>query len=1506
MSAYIRALLDDPEGLAASIDVSRAPAMGGIGSPSPEAFPDSFEEEEDDDLSFLEGVGDVGMGLVRGTEGFIKSLVGVVDMAVGGGDGEFLGVDLESNWSGRSQTLPGGFVEGATQFLWGFVPVAGWLSKGQKFASLGKFAGFARTTAAAGVADLAAFDGQYQRLSNLMVQYPALKNPVTEFLAADEEDHEAIGRLKNALEGLGIGATLGMAGALIKGIGFLRFASKRKAEGLTPDEIRDAWNKRKEAKELNKELENQGVPVDGKKTDLTVPQTTSDALNKATARVTADNSADAVTPGVGVEAATVKPGGEAAIDTTSRQIDRLEGVHSRSDVSDWVKQSTDELKASEKFLGSFKEFREDTIARAEAMGEDASLLKNMSEAQLKEAWKGQESLFRELAMRQDRAWLGVTASSEQLTKAADTFTSKATPLNEQAFKDALERHQNFIAEYTSYGRGASFLMLGRKDTFKGSVSELVDRMRGTEVNDAIDSAPVSKGSRTAEGADLSRDIDELSRVSDPKVSKAVEARKEKRIAEIDERLKEGLDDETAAALKKEKAQKEKALREQKKLTETLEELEKVRGMSPEEQAKYFTKKQAAQKKAATKELTEAQKRTRQVKKELNELKRLANKPSKELKAAKAKLEKKREDLEKLREQLFVSKRLIEEAPPKVKAEKTGELKRIDDEIKALEGAEKFYGRMIKDEKLGEDAVKIINENATLSAQRLKEIERELKLKRDKFPKDTKGAGAELRKKAVAQRKALVSEAQVRLKALNLETEQEFGKFINTMFGSGDTRTLARRYSFLSNIDDPIQRSFAVHNYSKAHLPGKLLDGSLQAFMGSLLSAPATLLINGLGPAIAMGMKNLEVAVGSIPGAVFRGDAEATARLRAVFNVVGFFDDVATSFRNGVASWKQDESAFLGDARAWDENLKGRGAFAPEVWNKQGTPMEQGLSWMNTITRLPMRVLGATDDFYKTLAAHQLVRQEAMVEAVAKHGMVDGREIAEYVSKTLDEHMLRNTLDNSVSMYSEKGLLIQGVKEMRAKGIEPSEGAAQTKALMRYIEENRRPASKSRLAEQAVNYAKDATFTKELEGPLGGRVAGILRDMPVFKFVIPFLRTPWNILGFGLGRNFAGAAIDQSYKALSSKAKSYREVMKTGTGREIAELNGRLSSSVGYTAALYWYVTSNGDKISGYGPENKDERAALRASGWQPYSIKMGDNWVSYQRVDPITTMLGVVADIKDAQTYQEEMEGTEGLFSALALSVAFNITDRSYLRGLNNLLNVSRDAQTYGPKLLKDIAGGFTPNILNKVQDTGFFNDDDEGRRMIRETRSLADAVLRRIPGAGENIPPKRTVLGDPVYRDNVLGLLEPANFMQISRTSKSLVDTEIANLGHGFTKPSKNFRGIPELNLTRMYNEKGRQAYDRWMELTSETKINGRTMRQALKTLFQSAQYKRLPEKIPHEQTGKKTPRVALVNRIINTYRKKAQRDMIKEFPELRKGYKKAREAYFDEVTQANPIPTP
>jgi hypothetical protein len=88
-----------------------------------------------------------------------------------------------------------------------------------KFAKLAKVPGLAasagtrtgqvaQAAAKGAAADFLAFDGLQNRLSNIVQEYPALENPVTAYLAASPDDSQAEGRLKNALEGLGIGATL--------------------------------------------------------------------------------------------------------------------------------------------------------------------------------------------------------------------------------------------------------------------------------------------------------------------------------------------------------------------------------------------------------------------------------------------------------------------------------------------------------------------------------------------------------------------------------------------------------------------------------------------------------------------------------------------------------------------------------------------------------------------------------------------------------------------------------------------------------------------------------------------------------------------------------------------------------------------------------------------------------------------------------------------------------------------------------------------------------------------------------------------------------------------------------------------------------------------------------------------------------------------------------------------------------------------------------------------------
>ena len=47
-------------------------------------------------------------------------------------------------------------------------------------------------------------------------------------------------------------------------------------------------------------------------------------------------------------------------------------------------------------------------------------------------------------------------------------------------------------------------------------------------------------------------------------------------------------------------------------------------------------------------------------------------------------------------------------------------------------------------------------------------------------------------------------------------------------------------------------------------------------------------------------------------------------------------------------------------------------------------------------------------------------------------------------------------------------------------------------------------------------------------------------------------------------------------------------------------------------------------ITGAGPTNPKMRNIMRATGWQPYSIKVGDKYYAYNRLDPVGALLGLV------------------------------------------------------------------------------------------------------------------------------------------------------------------------------------------------------------------------------------------------------------------------------------------
>lgn len=103
----------------------------------------------------------------------------------------------------ENETVAGGMVRGVSQFLTGYAAAGRALQIGRGATALGSFG---RASAQGAVADAVSFDAHEERFSDFLRDQTGLRDPITEFLSADEDDTVLEGKLKNALEGFGLGA----------------------------------------------------------------------------------------------------------------------------------------------------------------------------------------------------------------------------------------------------------------------------------------------------------------------------------------------------------------------------------------------------------------------------------------------------------------------------------------------------------------------------------------------------------------------------------------------------------------------------------------------------------------------------------------------------------------------------------------------------------------------------------------------------------------------------------------------------------------------------------------------------------------------------------------------------------------------------------------------------------------------------------------------------------------------------------------------------------------------------------------------------------------------------------------------------------------------------------------------------------------------------------------------------------------------------------------------------
>jgi len=701
---------------------------------------------------------------------------------------------------------------------------------------------------------------------------------------------------------------------------------------------------------------------------------------------------------------------------------------------------------------------------------------------------------------------------------------------------------------------------------------------------------------------------------------------------------------------------------------------------------------------------------------------------------------------------------------------------------------------------------------------------------------------------------------------------------------------------------------AMSKLAKGIHGSRMLDMTLEYWTNSLLFGPTTQIVNLLGNSLTFAVRASEMVAGS----ALTGNMPM---LRASVGAILSFDMYRDALKVASRTFKEGAQLTQG-SRAFDDNYLEVPKISASNVNamlektpihiaEAGTLTSSIINGFGKYARLPGKALGAGDELFKQLNYRYYAKMKLAMEGIqaGKSGEALGRHVKEGLDGILDKGRAYNQENVDMNYYNteiapkvESGEMTPLEAEREYQTYISNRGGAKSgRVADDYDSYKVDPDSdRSKLAEEALEFAKQNTFTSDLdETSVLGRLSQSINQLkadPVTKplgFIIPFVRTPTNILKFALDRTVIsrdirsagmdGARLIGRFMGIQSDMKS---ALTAKNIDPVARANayGKLTTSVGLVGTGIWYASqaTTMGVITGAGPRDTDRKRALQQAGWQPYSIKVGDKYYSYNKLDPFSTVLGLYVDMAEAQYYSDiDDQDFEYGMGIVALSFVNNVANKSFLQGVDNVMALLENPMTGTTKLVGDIGAGFIPGYVPQLGNINQF-------REIKDARTVMDRILKRIPGT-DSLMPKRNVLGEKVLLEN-LPMGGSLVFPSYTRTaSDNVLDQEIGRLNKGFSLPKSKLMNTFDLRQYR--NEKEQTAYDRLQELTGSVKMDGRTLRQELERVVKSRDYRSMEAGNDQElNLGIQPPRVKRMQKVINRYRKFAKSELLKEFPELAK----------------------
>jgi hypothetical protein len=412
----------------------------------------------------------------------------------------------------------------------------------------------------------------------------------------------------------------------------------------------------------------------------------------------------------------------------------------------------------------------------------------------------------------------------------------------------------------------------------------------------------------------------------------------------------------------------------------------------------------------------------------------------------------------------------------------------------------------------------------------------------------------------------------------------------------------------------------------------------------------------------------------------------------------------------------------------------------------------------------------------------------------------------------------------------------------------NEGLRDEAAAKRVLELVDNPPENIKMA--AIDASRYQTFTNQL-GPAGKAVENLRNKMPYARVIMPFVRTPVNIMSYTFERT-----------PLAPLSASFREEIAAGGARRDLALGKLIMGST--IMAVSADLTLSGH-LTGAGPTDRDAKNILRATGWQPYSIKVGDTYYAYNRLDPTGALLGLAADMAEIMGQTTDAEAQQ-IAAAAALSVAQNMASKTYMSGVVDFMDAffssSTDPEANNYKLnswLSRMAGSIVPSSIANIE-----------RVMSPEmsaTYSMLDKIKSRIPGYSDTLPPRRNIFGEPVVLEGGIGpdIMSP---IYTSTAKDDPIADELVKQQASISMPRRVINNV-ELDA---------QQYDKYILLYSgqdNKGMKGVPLKKKLKELFATPQYKNATD-------GPEGGKSLLIQSVFTAYRDTAKAQLISEDPRL------------------------